>query len=171
MKQDCSGVATELPRDDNGQAAAREFVEHHEHSKGPAILSAILDEVIGPDVIGTLRSQANARAIVGPKPAPFRLLYRHFEPFPAPDAVDPLDVHSPALGNEHLADAAVAVATIARRQPHDRVRQRRFVVGHLLPPPLRRTRLPYDSAGSALRDGKTRADVRDAHPLAGRAQY
>ena len=143
-------VSSELPRDDNGQAAARELVEHHEHAEGPTILGAILDEVVGPDVIGPPRSQANTRAIVEPEAAPFRLLCRHFQPFPAPDAVDPLDVHPPAFGNEHLADATVAVATIARRQAHDRVRQRRHVVGCLLPPPLPRPRLPYDSTGSAL---------------------
>ena len=143
-------VGSELPRNDNGQTAARELVEHHEHSKGPAILSAILDEVVGPDVIGALGSQANARAIVEPEAAPFRLLYRHFEPFPAPDAVDPLDIHPPTFSNEHLADAAVTVATIARRQPDDRVRQRCLVVGCLLPPPLRRPRLTNDSTGSAL---------------------
>jgi hypothetical protein len=130
-------VGSELSLDDDGQAAARELVEHHEHSKGAAILSTILDEVIGPDVVRPLRSQTDARSIVEPETAPLRLFCRHFEPFPAPDAVDPLDVHSPTFGNEHLADAAVAVATIARCQPHDRVRQRRLVVGCLLPPPLR----------------------------------
>ena len=112
-----------------------------------------------------MRSQTDARSILEPLAAPLRLFSRHFEPFPAPDAIDALDVYPPPLGNEHLANAAIAVETTPRRQPHDRVRQRRIVIGLLQLPSLLRTLLSGDSACSTLRVGKARADVRDARRL------
>jgi len=97
------------------------------------------------------------------------LLHWDFQPFPAPDAIDALDVDPPAFGNEHLADAPVAIAAVAGRQPHDVGGQRRFVVGRLQMPPLRRAWLSDDRARATFRDIQVRADVRDARPLAGRA--
>jgi hypothetical protein len=97
------------------------------------------------------------------------LLRWDFQPFPAPDPIDALDVDPPAFGNEHLADAPVAVAAVLRGEPHDIGRQRRFVARRLQMPPLRRAWLSDDSTRATLRDIQARTDVRDARPLAGRA--
>src|SRR5258707_2900497 len=67
------------------KAATRELVDHAQHAERPAILGPILHEVVGPDVVGPLRPQPHARAVVEPQTAPFRLLLRHFKPFPSPD--------------------------------------------------------------------------------------
>ena len=80
-------VGSEPSRNDDRQAPARELVEHNEHAEGATILSPILDEVVGPDVVRTLGSEAHARPIVEPKTAPFRLFHWHFQPFPTPDAI------------------------------------------------------------------------------------
>ena len=52
-----------------------------------------------------------------------------------------LDVDPPAFGDQHLANAPVAVAAIPRRQPDDSSRQRGFVIRCLEMPSLRRARL------------------------------
>ena len=49
-------VGSEPSRHDDRQAAARELVEHDEHAEGATVLCAILDEVVGPDVVRTLRA-------------------------------------------------------------------------------------------------------------------
>jgi hypothetical protein len=56
------------------------------------------------------------------------------------------------LGPERLCDAAIAVSTILTGQPDDRRRQRLLVVRDTVPPPLRRTGLPQEPTGLALRD-------------------
>ena len=94
-----------------------------------------------------------------------------FQPFPPPDAVDPLHAHVPALVEEQAADAPVAVAAIPRRQPHDRLGQRGFVGAYFRLPALRRARLANNRARPTLRYGELRAHVIHARPLAGRAQY
>ena len=86
----------------------------------------------------SLRPQPDARAIVEPETPAFGLLHRNFQPFPPPDAVDALDAHAPAFIDEQLADAPVAVATILRCKPHDRLRQHRFVCAHFRLAALRR---------------------------------
>jgi metal transporter CNNM len=54
--------------DSDSDAFTCEFVDHVEHPVLPPIVSAILDEVIGPDVIGTLRPQTDTGTIIEPQP-------------------------------------------------------------------------------------------------------
>lgn len=63
-----------------------------------AIVSAIHDEVVGPDVVGIFRLQPHAGPVIEPAPAFLRLLGRHLEPLPPPDPLHPLDVHRPPGG-------------------------------------------------------------------------
>jgi hypothetical protein len=44
-----------------------ELVDDVEHAVFPAIMGAVLDEVVGPDVVGMLRPQTNAGAICEPE--------------------------------------------------------------------------------------------------------
>ena len=48
-------------------------------------MGSILDKVIGPDVVGMLRSQPHARAIVQPQTTAFGLLLRNLQPLAPPD--------------------------------------------------------------------------------------
>lgn len=154
---------------DDRQAAACELIEHDQHAEGPAVLRALLDEVIRPDVVGSLWPKTDAGPLVQPHTAALGLFAWYFQPFPTPDAIDALDVDPPAGGNEHLANAPVAISAIPRRQPDDGSRQRGFVVRRLEMPSLRRTWLSYDSAGAALRNIEMRAHGLDVRPLPGRA--
>jgi hypothetical protein len=60
----------ELAGDTDRQAFMAELVEHVEHPVPASIVGAILDEVIGPDMIALLRPQRNARSVGQPEPAP-----------------------------------------------------------------------------------------------------
>jgi hypothetical protein len=83
-------VLIQLPVDPNGQAFARELVDDIEHAELAPVMGAVLDEVVTPDVVGILRPQPDARAIVEPEPPFLGLLLRHFQPLPPPDRLDPL---------------------------------------------------------------------------------
>ena len=52
--------------DPDRQALAGEFVEHVGQAIFPPIAGAVLDEVVGPDVIGTLRPQPDAGSVRQP---------------------------------------------------------------------------------------------------------
>ena len=93
-------VGSQSPGDNNCQAAARKLVDHGQHTKGPSILCAVLDKVIGPDVVGTLWPQTDARSVGEPETAPLRLLPWNFQPFPPPDPIDALDTNVPTIIDE-----------------------------------------------------------------------
>jgi hypothetical protein len=59
-------VRPETPRNHDRQAAPRELINDGQHPKGSPILGAILDEVIGPDMIGPLGSETDARSVIEP---------------------------------------------------------------------------------------------------------
>ena len=93
---DVSGL--KLPVDPDGDAFPGELVDHVQHAELPPVVSAVLDEVVGPDVVGIFRPKSDAGSIVQPQPASLRLPGRDLQPFLAPDPLDALDVHSPAGG-------------------------------------------------------------------------
>src|SRR2546421_13028627 len=61
-------VGSEVARHDDGQAASCKLVDHGKHAKASPVLGAVLHEVVGPHVIGPLRPQPDARAVVEPEP-------------------------------------------------------------------------------------------------------
>jgi hypothetical protein len=66
--------------------------EHDRHS-----VSEERPASIRPDMVGALRPQTEARAVVEPEAPAFRLLGGHFQPLTSPDPLDTLLVHQPAL--------------------------------------------------------------------------
>ena len=58
--------------------------------------AAVLDKVIGPDMIAVLRPQPNARSVGQPEPAALGLLMGNLQPLTLPDTLDPLVVDCPA---------------------------------------------------------------------------
>jgi hypothetical protein len=85
-RRDVSGsqhvVRIEFARHHDGQTAPRELVDHGQHAKPPAVLSAVLHEVLGLHVVGPLGPETDARPVVEPQAATFRLLLGHFEALP-----------------------------------------------------------------------------------------
>ena len=162
-------VGFQLARRDDGEALARKLVNDRQHTESPTVLSLILDEIIAPDMAGALRSKTDARSVIQPEAAAFRLFLRHFQPFPPPDAIDPLEVRPPAFDAKQRGDPAIAVAAVSRRQTDDRRGQRLLIIADDRPPALRRTRLADHGASTALRDINPGAHMLDTVPAAGRA--
>ncbi len=58
------------------------------------------------------RRRMHHLSVIEPETAAFGLLLWHFQPFPAPDPVDTLDTHTPALIDQNLTDAPIAIAAV-----------------------------------------------------------
>ena len=56
----------ELAGDTDRQAFMGELVEHVEHPVSASIVGAVLDKVVGPDMIALLRPQPDARSVGQP---------------------------------------------------------------------------------------------------------
>src|SRR5207247_11111955 len=102
----------ELAGNTDRQAFMAELVEHVEHPIPASIVGAVLDEVIGPDMIALLRPQPNARSVGQPEPAALGLLMRDLQPLALPDTLDPLVVDYPARLAQELGDLAIAIAAV-----------------------------------------------------------
>jgi hypothetical protein len=119
----------QLPAHPDRQALAGVFIDDVEHAVLPSVAGAVLDEVVGPDMVRVLRPQPQARAIMEPEPALLGLLPRDLQPLPSPDPLDPLAVHRPARLPQQGGDPAVAVAAVPGGERDDVGGQRRLVVG------------------------------------------
>src|SRR5262245_21192550 len=60
---------------------------HVEHPILASIMGAVLDKVVGPDIIALLRPQPNARSVGQPEPASLGLLMGNLQPLASPDHV------------------------------------------------------------------------------------
>ena len=70
----------ELAGDPDRQALARVLVDDVEHPELPPVMGAVLDEVVGPDVVRMLGPQPDAGAVRQPEPAALGLLLGTFSP-------------------------------------------------------------------------------------------
>lgn len=75
-------------------------------------MSSIEHEVIGPYMVGLLGSEPDARAVIQPQPAAFRLLGWDFESFSPPDSLNSFRIHLPTLMSQQCRYAAVAIAAV-----------------------------------------------------------
>src|SRR5258708_16372933 len=102
----------ELAGDTDRQTFVGELVEHVEHPVLATIVGAILDEVIGPDMIALLRPQPDARSVGQPEPSALGLLMGDLQPLALPNTLDPLVVDCPARLSHQFGDLAIAVAAV-----------------------------------------------------------
>src|SRR5947209_8762404 len=136
----------------NGQAFVGELVDDVEHAKFAPIMGALLDKIIGPDVVGALGPEPNARPVIQPQPPALGLLGRDLQPLASPDPLDPLVVHQPAGPAQQLGDLAIAIAAVLPGQFDDVVCQSRFILTAPRDLALRRAMLPERRTGTALGD-------------------
>jgi hypothetical protein len=126
-------------------------------------MGAVLDEVVGPDVVRALGPQPQAGPVRQPEPAALGLLLRHLQPLASPDPLHPLVVDHPARGRaQQLGDLAVAVAAVPARERDDVGGEPLLVVPAPRELALRRAVLAERGAGAALGDPKLPSDVLDA---------
>src|SRR5262249_20134571 len=102
----------ELAGDTDRQAFMAELVEHVKHPVLASLVGAVLDKVVGPDMIALLRPQPNARSVGQPEPAALGLLMGNLQPLTLPDTLDPLVVDCPARLAQQRGDLAIAIAAV-----------------------------------------------------------
>ena len=89
IRQDIDHVdRLELAGDPDRQAFMGELVDDVEHAEPASLVGAILDKVVGPDVVGMLRAQPDTRPIGEPKTASFGLLVRDLQSLTFPDPLN-----------------------------------------------------------------------------------
>jgi hypothetical protein len=125
-------------------------------------VGAVLDEVVGPDVVGALGPQSDAGAVRQPEPPALGLLGRDLQPLAPPDPLDPLGVDDPARSAQQLGDLAVAVTAVLPSELDDVGGEPRLVVTAPRDLALRRAVLAERRAGATLGDPELPADVLDA---------
>ena len=148
--------------DTDGQALVGELVDDVEHADLAPIMGAVLDEVVGPDVIAVLGPEPDAGAVVQPETTALRLPGGNLQPLASPDPLDPLVVDEPAGPAQQLGDLAIAVAAILPGQFDDVGRQPLFIITALRDLALRRAMLAERRTGAALGDGQLASNMLDA---------
>src|SRR5919112_6086510 len=153
----------ELAGDPDRQALVGELVDDVEHAVLPSVMSAILDKVVGPDVVGALGPQPEAGSVRQPEPAALGLLAWHLQPLAAPDPLHPLVVDHPARGRaQQLGDLAVAITAVLARERDEVGGELSLVIPAPRELALGRTMVTERGAGAALGDLELVSDMLDA---------
>jgi hypothetical protein len=139
-----------------------ELVEHVEHPILASIVGAVLDKVVGPDMIAVLRPQSNARSVGQPEPAALGLLGWDLQPLASPDALDPLVVDNPARLAQELGELAIAIAAVVPGKLDNIGGETLLVVTTARDLALRRAMLPERRTGATLGDMQLRSDLLNA---------
>jgi hypothetical protein len=139
-----------------------ELVEHVEHSILASVMGAVLDEVVGSDMIAVLRPQSNARSVGQPEPAALGLLRGNLQPLTLPDTLDPLVVDYPTRLAQELGDLAIAVAAVLPGKLDNVGRETLLIVTTARDLALRRAMLPERRTGATLGDMQLRSGLLNA---------
>src|SRR5215831_15649893 len=124
--------------------------------------SAVLDKVVGPDMIALLRPQPNARSVGQPEPAALGLLMGNLQPLTLPDTLDPLVVDCPARLAQQRSDLAIAIAAVLPGKLDNIDGETPLVVMTTRDLALRRAMLPERRTGTTLGDVQLRSDLLNA---------
>src|SRR5258708_11767119 len=152
----------ELAGDTDRQAFVGKLVNDIEDPISASIVGAVLDKVVGPDVIAVLRPQPDARSVGQPEPASFGLLIGDLQPLASPDALDPLIVDYPARLAQQPCDLAIAVAAVLLSKLDNIGRQTLLVLTAARDLALRRAMLSERRAGAALGHMQLRSHLLNA---------
>jgi len=125
-------------------------------------VGAVLDKIVGPDVIAVLGPKPDAGSVVEPKTTALWLPGWDLQPLASPDPFDPLVVDEPAGPAQQLGDLAIAVAAILPGQLDDVGGQPLLIISALRDPALRRAMLAESRTGAALGDGQLPSNMLDA---------
>src|SRR5262245_9803182 len=126
------------------------------------VMGAVLDEVIGPDMIALLRPQPNARSVGQPQPAALGLLMGNLQPLTSPDTLDPLVVDCAARLAQQRGDLAIAVAAVLPGKLDNIGGETLLVLTAARDLALRRAMLPERRTGATLGDVQLRSHLLDA---------
>ena len=153
---------SEPARHADGQALMGELVDDVEHADLAPVVSAVLDKVVGPDVITVLGPEPDTGAVVQPEAPALRLPGWNLQPLASPDPLDPLVVDEPAGSAQQLGDLAIAITAILPGQLDNVGSQPLFIVTALRDLALSRAMLAERRTGAALGDGQLPSNMLDA---------
>ena len=139
-----------------------ELVEHVEHPILASVMGAVLDEVVGPDMITVLWPQPNARSVGQPEPAALGLLMGDLQPLALPNTLDPLVVDCPARLAQQFGDLAIAIAAVLPSKLDNIGGETLVVLTTARDLALRRAMLPERRTGATLGDMQLRSHLLDA---------
>lgn len=117
----------ELPVNTDSQSLPCELINDIQRAVNTPVVGPVMDEVIGPDMIGTLWPEADAGSIIQPQPSLLWLLLRYFKPLTPPYPFNPLMIYMPTRLVQQSCHAAIAVSTIGASQLNDVCCQAGFV--------------------------------------------
>src|SRR6476660_8948546 len=152
----------ELAGDTGRQAFVGKLVNDIEHPISASIVGAVLDKIVGPDVITVLRPQPDARSVGQPEPASFGLFIGDLQPLAPPDALDPLVVDYPARLAQQFGDLAIAIAAVLPGKLDNIGSETLLVLTAARDLALRRAMLPERRAGATLGDTQLRSHLLNA---------
>jgi hypothetical protein len=139
-----------------------ELIDDVEQADFAPVMGALLDEVIGPDVVGALGPQPDARSISQPQAGALGLPGRDFQPLASPDPLDPLVIDQPAGPAQQLGDLAIAVAAILPGQFDEVGGQPGFILSAMGDLALRRAMLAERRTGATLGNRQRSSNMLDA---------
>ena len=84
-----------MPVSPDRQALPGVLVYDSQQPHSSAVVCPDQDEVVGPHMVRPLGSESDARALIEPQSCSPGLLAGHFQPFPSPDPLHSLVVHTP----------------------------------------------------------------------------
>jgi hypothetical protein len=149
--------------DADRQAFVGELVDDVEHAIFSPIMGAVLDKVVGPDMVGPLGAKADAGSVREPEPTSFGLSGWNLQPLASPDPLDPLVVDDPACRRaQQGGDLAIAVAAVSADQFDDVGDELLLIVATARNPALGRAVLPEYTADPSLRNLQSEPDMVDA---------
>jgi len=112
-------IGTKLSLHHVVQALPTEFVDNRQDLDGAAVIGAVCDEIIRPDMVAMGGPEPHARPIVEPERSAFRLLLRNFQPLLTPNAFHPLVIDPPTLSSEQCRNPVIRVAPILFGKSHN----------------------------------------------------
>lgn len=143
-------VAPQATGNDDRQTFPAIFIDNRQHPERLAVVRAILDEVIAPNMVLPGWPKPDTRSVIQPKPSPLRLPARHLQPLTSPNALHTTKAHSPALQAKQTPDPTIAVATIHPGQCDDGLREICVIVTPTLLVSLGRAVLTDDTTSTTL---------------------
>jgi hypothetical protein len=152
----------EPPGYPNSQALVGELVDDVEQADFAPVMGALLEKVVGPDVVGALGPQPDARSIGQPQPAALGLPGGDFQPLASPDPLDPFVVDQPASSAQQLGDLAIAIPAVLPGQLNNVVGQPVFIVTAPRYLALRRAMLAERRTGTTLENRQRASNMLDA---------
>ena len=151
VKASSTSVDVEPAFNPDHQRLSRKLINDIQPAKDASVVGAILNKIIGPNVVWPLRPQSHAGPVGQPKPTLLWLFLWDFQPLPSPDSFYALMIYVPSAVVQHARNHAIAVSPELFCQ-HDNILGQPFFIkqaaGHFA---LRRTMLAECAANPALR--------------------